>query len=166
MTVSWRCTFLLRFLPLEILRFQCRKNRLNLPSPLCPLSPNPFSQLNKKIIKEYITECEEPYFLLSLFTSVDLMRFWPWTSQAGRSCCSGCSGFSLLPTTLHLLSPLWIWTLWFGAPWVSYSHQLVEKGLKIWGVSQWRITLVWWGAGRKLWYWFYAILFILKKTKV
>lgn len=48
MTVSWRCTFLLRFLPLEILRFQCRKMRLNLPSPLCPLSPNPFSQLKKK----------------------------------------------------------------------------------------------------------------------
>lgn len=33
-------------------------------------------------------------------TSADLNRFWRWTSQAGRSCCSG---FSLLPTSLHPL---------------------------------------------------------------
>lgn len=191
MTVFWRCTFLLCFLPREILRFESllflqnlsqilvQEKQAQSPPSILPSFPSslPPVKKKKKIIKKFkenLTKCVEPDFLhlgTSQFdskTSADLTRLGPWNSQAGRSCCS-C--FSLLPTSLHPLFPPRLpvntsFTIWCSlVPWVSYSCQLVEKGLKIWAVSRWGITPVWWGVGRKLRYSFYAILFPLKEKE-
>lgn len=140
-TVSWRWMLLLCFFTFrntEILKPSLSGFEWNSSSgkadTICFFSIPPFSQFEKKEIKEYLTNYEEPDFLwLEALNSVwKLLLTWPDFDLNLPS--QNCTDFSLWPISLQPLFPLAVATnfmMWCSDfPWLSFSHQLVGKKIR------------------------------------